>query len=162
LNAVDNAAIFGIINSIEISSDIPMGRGESGVSIGASETRSRARARARGESLTGETGWPGAGEERGRAVATTVATARSVNGLSPGAVDGGDDRPHGRGRRVGVDADAPVDLAANLTFDVGRGLGIGALGERVLGVVQHPDLDAHRGQRSAERGDRAVADALDL
>src|ERR1700722_18903008 len=79
-----------------------------------------------------------------------------------GAIDRGQHGAHRRAGRVGVDADAPVDLAADLALHVGRGLRVGALGERVLGVVEHPRLDADGGQRVAERGDRAVADALDL
>src|ERR1700736_6492377 len=69
------------------------------------------------------------------------------------AVDGGQDGAHRGTGRVGVHADAPVDLAADLALHVRRGLGVGALGEGVLGVIQHPGLDAEGGQGVAEGGD---------
>src|SRR6185437_3602841 len=77
--------------------------------------------------------------------------------LTAGAVDRAEDRAHGGRRRVGVDADPPQDLIACRDFDIGGGLGVGAFGEGVLGVVQDADVDADRGQGGAERGDRAVA-----
>ena len=82
--------------------------------------------------------------------------------LATRAVHRGQDRAHRGGDRVGVDADAPEDAAADLTLHVRRGLGVGALGQRVLGVVEHPRGHAHGGQRVAKRRDGAVAHALDL
>ena len=48
---------------------------------------------------------------------------------------------------------------ADGALDVGGGLGVAAGGQRVLGVVEHPDVDADGSQRVDERGDRAVAAA---
>src|SRR4051794_27482210 len=93
---------------------------------------------------------------------TWPARLSGLASLAARAVHGAEDGAHAGGGGVGVDADAPVDPAADLALDVGRGLGVGALGEGVVGVVQHPDIDADRSQRGAERRDRAVADALDL
>src|SRR5271157_31234 len=90
-----------------------------------------------------------------------------VPGIVPGAalagsVDRGQDRAHRGRNRVRVDADAPEDPAAGLALHVRRGLGVGALGQRVLGVVKHPRGHADGGQRVAERRDGTVAHALDL
>ena len=57
--------------------------------------------------------------------------------------------------------DAPEDAVADGALDVGRGPGVAAGGQRVLGVVEHADVDVEARQRVDERGDRAVAAALD-
>src|SRR5262245_3511322 len=40
-----------------------------------------------------------------------------------------------------ADPDAPVDPVADLDLEVSRRLGVAAGGERVLGIVEHPDPD---------------------
>src|SRR5689334_16327385 len=102
--------------------------------------------------------------ERSRRIAGRAGRAESAEAASAaaGSVHRGQDRAH-RGRdRVRVDADAPEHAAADLALHVRGGLGIGAGGQRVLVVIEHPRVHADRGQRVAERRDRAVAYALDL
>src|SRR5580692_9189270 len=89
-----------------------------------------------------------------RAELTRSAAAGVVHGRENGAQ---------RGRhRVRVDAHTPPGAAVYLTFHVGGRLRVAARGERVLGVVEHADLDPDGGQRVAERRDRPVAGPLDL
>src|SRR5579859_1408348 len=104
------------------------------------------------------------GLERGAKPGASSPPPTSWPGCSgpAGLVARGQHGAHRGAGRVGVHADAPVDLTADLTLYVRCGLRVGALGERVLGVVEHPRLDADGGQGVAERGDRAVADTLDL
>src|SRR3954453_13999537 len=70
-------------------------------------------------------------------------------------------RRHHRAQRGGddvrVDADAPQDAVADGALDVGGRAGVAAGGHRVLGVVEHADVDGEALQRVDERGDRAVA-----
>ena len=62
------------------------------------------------------------------------------------AVDGADDGLERRGEDALVEADAPADLAVGpLGLDVGDGGGVGAGADRVLGVVDHLDVDAEVG-----------------
>src|SRR5580693_5967149 len=96
------------------------------------------------------------------------ARPRRAAGHSPrysaarGPVQRGEHRTHRGGRRVRVDAHPPPDPAADLAFHVRGGLRVAARGQRVLGVVEHPDVDADAGQRVTERGDGPVAGALYL
>src|SRR6185437_11648409 len=86
----------------------------------------------------------------------------AAGSAAAGPVHRGQDRAHRGHDRVRVDADAPEHAAADLALHVRGGLGIGAGGQRVLVVVEHPCVHADRGQRVAERRDGAVAYALDL
>src|SRR5262249_11761330 len=66
-----------------------------------------------------------------------------------------------------ADPDAPVDPVADLDLEVSGRLGVAAGGERVLGIVEHPDPDSakaqvERRQRVAEGGDGTIADAGQL
>src|SRR4051794_33250559 len=77
--------------------------------------------------------------------------------LPLGPVDRGDHRAQRGGHDVRVDADAPQDPVADGALDVGGRAGVAAGGHRVLGVVEHADVDVEALQRVDERGDRAVA-----
>src|ERR1700748_2404882 len=83
-------------------------------------------------------GWPdpaGPPCEPPRRLVTSRPAGRAA---AAGAVYRGQDRAQ-RGRdRVRVDADAPENAAADLTLHVRGGLGIGAGGQRVLVVIEHP------------------------
>src|SRR4051812_29501776 len=84
-------------------------------------------------------------------------------GVVLGAVDGRDDRLDGRRDDRRVDTDAPEDAVPDSTLDVGRGPGVATGGERVLGVVEHPDVRGALDLREGvdEGRDRAVAGAGD-
>src|SRR5699024_10646546 len=81
-------------------------------------------------------------------------SAPAVHG---GAVRGRDHRPQRRGDDVRVDTDAPDDLVLDLALHVCRSLCVPAGGQRVLGVVQHPNVAVHPSYGVDERGHRAVA-----
>src|SRR5690625_4017566 len=74
----------------------------------------------------------------------TGAEARSLRASSPGTVlpvQGRDDGLEGGASDRAVDANAPEDAVTDLALDVGRGQGVIALGQGVLGVVQDPHFD---------------------
>src|SRR5690606_24987212 len=78
-----------------------------------------------------------------------------------GAVVGAGDRAHRRQDDVRVHARAPHRLPVDHALHVGRRLRQMPGREGVLGVVQHLDLHAHRGQGVGERRERAVAGPRD-
>src|SRR5450830_469519 len=77
-----------------------------------------------------------------------------------GAVHGGDDRLEARRGDRRFDADAPEHVVADCALDVCRRGRVAALGERVLVVVQHRDVDPVARERVHEGRDRAVPGAL--
>src|SRR5690606_20538384 len=81
--------------------------------------------------------------------------------LAQRTVDGGDDRLERRRRDGRIDADAPQDVVADGALDIGRRGRVTALGQRVLGVVEHRDLDPVARERRDEGRDRAVALAVE-
>src|SRR5215813_3571203 len=69
-----------------------------------------------------------------------------------GPVDRADDGAK-RGSHDGLaDPDAPVDPVADLDLEVRSRLGVAAGGERVLGIVEHPDTNP--AQAHVERRER--------
>src|SRR6185436_14801138 len=95
------------------------------------------------------------GSSAARSSISSFTTARS------GAVDGAHYRAQRRGHDVGVEPHAPARPAADTRLDVGRGLRVGALAQRVLRVVGELDDDAAGTQGVDERVDRAVAVPLE-
>src|SRR5687768_13151902 len=81
--------------------------------------------------------------------------------LPLGPVRGGDDGAQRGGDDVRVDADAPEHPVADGALDVGRRPRVPTGRHGVLGVVEHADVDVEGVQRVDERGDGAVAAALD-
>src|SRR5690625_2711185 len=95
----------------------------------------------------------------------TWAEARSLRASSPGTVlpvQGRDDGLEGGASDRAVDANAPEDAVTDLALDVGRGQGVIALGQGVLGVVQDPHLDLVLGQCLDEAVEGTVADPGDF
>src|SRR5688500_13460994 len=83
-------------------------------------------------------------------------------GLLPkGAVHGGHDGAQRPGDDVRIAPDPPEDPVADGALHVGRGPRVPTGGHGVLGVVQYPDVDVEGAQGVDERGDGAVAAALD-
>src|SRR3954463_5371307 len=80
-------------------------------------------------------------KEGERAVSTGI-RAYSTKGGGSGAVDGGDDRLEGGGHDVRVEPDPPQDLVADGALDVRRGDRVPARGQRMLVVVEDPDVIA--------------------
>src|SRR5688572_23806417 len=78
------------------------------------------------------------------------------------AIDGADHRPQRGGHDVGVEADAPADLAAvHARLDVSGRAGVRPFAEGVLGVIGQLHLDAGLAQGIDEGGDGTVAVALE-
>src|SRR5690606_35730582 len=96
-----------------------------------------------------------------RTMLVRAALRLASDGRALRAVHRGHDGLERRRRDRRVDADAPQDVVADLALDVRRGGRVAALGQRVLRVVEHADVHAHLRDRVDERGDRAVARALE-
>src|SRR4051794_27074568 len=90
------------------------------------------------------------------------AVRAGVEPLPHGAVHRGDHGLQARADDRAVDPDAPEDLALDGALHVGGGARVVARRHGALLVVEHPHVEPDAGQRVDERGEGAVAAALDL
>src|SRR5690606_36672111 len=88
-------------------------------------------------------------------------TYHGETSLAKQTVNRRDDRLELRRSDGRIDADAPQDVVADGALDIGSLGRVTALGQRVLGVVEHRDLDPVARERRDEGRDRAVALAVE-